>query len=105
VGTVCHGPALFPGIVDLKTGESIIKGKTITGFTTEGEYVMSLMDTLRGWSAKMVDEHAADLGAKYVRPPGVWDSFHVTDGRVVTGTNPASSKETANAILEAFEKL
>jgi hypothetical protein len=27
---------MFPGIVDLKTGESIIKGKTITGFTTEG---------------------------------------------------------------------
>jgi hypothetical protein len=55
---------MFPGIVDLKTGESIIKGKTITGFTTEGEYVMSLMDTLRGWGSKMVDEHAADLGAK-----------------------------------------
>jgi putative intracellular protease/amidase len=39
------------------------------------------------------------------RPPGVWDSFHITDGRVITGTNPASSMETAKAIVEAFEKL
>lgn len=40
-----------------------------------------------------------------VRPPGVWDAFHVTDGRLVTGTNPASAKETAQAAVEAFEKL
>jgi hypothetical protein len=39
------------------------------------------------------------------RPPGVWDSFHVTDGRLVTGTNPASAKETAEAAVEAFDKL
>jgi putative intracellular protease/amidase len=38
-------------------------------------------------------------------PPGPWDAFHVTDGRVVTGTNPTSAKETAEAVLEVFEKL
>ncbi|KAK3717805.1 plasma membrane heat shock protein [Vermiconidia calcicola] len=89
MSTLCHGPAIFPGVLDPKTGESIIKGKTITGFTTEGENVMHIMDTLRSWNAPMVDEHAANLGAKYTRPEGVWGSFHVVDGRVVTGTNPA----------------
>ena len=39
------------------------------------------------------------------RPPGVWDSFHVTDGRLVTGTNPQSAKETAEAVLVAFRAL
>ncbi|KAK3710568.1 plasma membrane heat shock protein [Vermiconidia calcicola] len=105
MSTVCHGPALFPGILDPETGESIIKGKTITGFTTEGENVMHIMETLRSWNAPMVDEHAANLGAKYTRPEGVWDSFDVVDGRVVTGTNPASATETANAVLKEFGKL
>ena len=37
--------------------------------------------------------------------PGPWDAFHVVDGRVVTGTNPASATETAEAIVEVFETL
>lgn len=64
MSTVCHGPAIFPGIVNPKTGDSIIKGKTITGFTTEGENMMGLMDTLRSWNASMIDEQADSLGAK-----------------------------------------
>lgn len=39
------------------------------------------------------------------RAPGVWDDFHVVDGRVVTGQNPASAKSTAEAVVAAFEKL
>jgi putative intracellular protease/amidase len=64
VSSVCHGPAIFPGIIDKKTGKSIIEGKTITGFTTEGEEVMGLMDTLRSWKEPLVDETAEQLGAK-----------------------------------------
>ena len=40
-----------------------------------------------------------------VRPEDPLGAFHVTDGRVVSGTNPASSTETAEAALEAFKKL
>src|SRR5208282_2420075 len=32
VGTVCHGPAILPGIIDSTTGKSIVEGKTVTGF-------------------------------------------------------------------------
>lgn len=71
VSAVCHGPAIFTNVVDLKTGEPIIKGKTITGFTTEAEYDMHLMDTLREWGSKMIDEHAAELGAK-CKPSFAW---------------------------------
>ena len=38
-------------------------------------------------------------------PSGPWDAFHVTDGRVITGTNPASAMETADVVIEVFEKL
>jgi len=105
VSAVCHGEALFPGVIDPATGKSIINGRTITGFTTEGESDMHLMDVIRGWNEPLIDEWADKLGGKYVRPKGVWDDFHVTDGRLVTGTNPQSARSTAKAAVEAFEKL
>jgi putative intracellular protease/amidase len=60
----CHGPAIFGGVIDAATGKSIINGKTITGFTTEGEYTMKLMDQLEKWGEPMVETLAEQLGAK-----------------------------------------
>jgi len=105
VSAVCHGEALLPGVIDPTTGKSIIAGKTITGFTTEAEYDMHIMDALRSWNEPLIDEWAEKTGAKYVRPGGVWDDFHIADGRLVTGTNPQSAKSTAKAAVEIFEKL
>lgn len=39
------------------------------------------------------------------RSAGIWDDFHVVDGRLVTGQNPASSTSTAKAAIEVFDKL
>ena len=47
VGTVCHGPAILPEIIDSKTGRSIVEGKTVTGFTIEGELIFNILDKLR----------------------------------------------------------
>ncbi|KAI1113749.1 class I glutamine amidotransferase-like protein [Nemania sp. NC0429] len=105
VSSVCHGPAIFANIVDTATGEPLIKGKTITGFTSEAETTMKIMEELRGWGKELVEELAARLGATYKRSEGVWDDFHVVDGRLVTGQNPASARSTAEAVVEAFEKL
>lgn len=37
----------MPGIIDAKTGKTIIDGKTVTGFTIEGELVFRILDKLR----------------------------------------------------------
>jgi putative intracellular protease/amidase len=37
VSAVCHGGAIFPGIIDKQTEKSVIAGKKVTGFTTRGE--------------------------------------------------------------------
>lgn len=66
----CHGPAIFPGINDAN-GVPIIKGKKITGFTTQAEVEMNVLDTLRGWKEKLVDEIAEELGATCK-----WDSSY-----------------------------
>jgi putative intracellular protease/amidase len=39
-----------------------------------------------------------------VRSEGVWDDYHIVDGRIVTGMNPQSAKSTATAAVEVFEK-
>jgi putative intracellular protease/amidase len=63
VSSVCHGPAIFANLIDPATNEPLIKGKRITGFTTEAEIDMKIMDELRSWNAEMVEEVAARLGA------------------------------------------
>ncbi|KKP00667.1 IgE-binging protein [Trichoderma harzianum] len=40
VSAVCHGPAIFANIKDKATGKPVIAGRTITGFTNEGEDVL-----------------------------------------------------------------
>jgi D-lactate dehydratase len=54
----------LPGVIDPATGKSIITGRTITGFTTEGEYDMELMDALRSWKEPLIDEWAEKLDGK-----------------------------------------
>ncbi|PNP37002.1 hypothetical protein TGAMA5MH_11100 [Trichoderma gamsii] len=63
VSSVCHGPAIFTNLLDTATGQPLIKGKKITGFTTEAENTMQIMDELRSWNSEMVEEVAARLGA------------------------------------------
>ncbi|OQO14258.1 hypothetical protein B0A48_01134 [Cryoendolithus antarcticus] len=106
VSAVCHGAALLPRAIDSATGKSIIAGKTVTGFTTEGEEVMGIDETLRKeWKVNYVDELVEAVGAKYVRPAGIWDDQYYVDGRIVSGVNPQSAKSTAEAAVRVFEGL
>lgn len=40
-----------------------------------------------------------------IRPTGVWDDYFITDGRIVTGTNPQSAKSTAEEAVRVFDSL
>jgi putative intracellular protease/amidase len=39
------------------------------------------------------------------RSTDVWDDYHVVDGRLVTGQNPASATSTAKASVDIFDQL
>jgi len=105
VSAVCHGPAILPGIIDAKTGESIIAGKAVTGFTTEGEVVLKVIDKIKQDKVPTIEEGAAKVGAKYLAPLHPFDDFSITDGRVPTGANPASARSTAERAVKAFDSL
>ncbi|CAK7274911.1 plasma membrane heat shock protein [Sporothrix epigloea] len=105
VASVCHGPAIFDGLLDLKTKQPLIKGKKLTGFTDEGEEALGIKEEVKAWGQPLVEEMATKLGATYMRAPGPWDDYHVVDGRLVTGQNPASAASAARAAVEVFDKL
>src|SRR5262244_1786159 len=105
VGTVCHGPAILPGIIDSKTGKSIVHGRTVTGFTIEGELIFRILDKLRADGVVPVVEAVTAAGAFYSGSVGAFDDYSITSGRVVTGTNPASGRSAAERGVKLFDNL
>jgi D-lactate dehydratase len=105
VGTVCHGPAILPGIIDSKTGKSIIEGKTVTGFTIEGELIFNILDKLRADKVVPVVEAVTAVGAFYSTSMNAFDDYSITSGRVVTGTNPQSGRSAAERVVRVFDSL
>jgi putative intracellular protease/amidase len=105
VAAVCHGGAIFPGIRDAVSGESIIAGKQVTGFSTEGDSLAGVLSKIHEDGKKTTEESAVSAGADYAAPPEPFGPFSVSSGRIVTGANPASAHITAAAALEAFETL
>lgn len=103
VAAVCHGPVIFDNLIDPSSGELLVKGKTITGFTTAGEDVMRVADVLKEKGFQSVEGIAGQLGATYRAPPGIWDDFSITDGKLVTGSNPASATLTAQKAIKALQ--
>jgi D-lactate dehydratase len=105
VGAVCHGPAIMPGIIDAKTGKSIIEGKTVTGFTIEGELIFNILDKLREDKVVPIVEAVTAVGAYYSTSMNAFDDYSVTSGRVVTGTNPQSGRSAAERIVRLFDSM
>jgi putative intracellular protease/amidase len=105
VAAVCHGPVILSGVIDPKTAKPIIDGKSVTGFTVEGEVIMEVFDKLKSDGARFVVDVVEKAGAYYSSPMLPFDDYSITVGRLVTGANPASARSTAERVLKAFEKL
>jgi putative intracellular protease/amidase len=94
VAAVCHAPAAFkhPQGAD---GKPLVSGKTVTGFTNTEEAAAGLTDVV----PFLVEDMLKANGGNYEKGPD-WASFVVTDGKLVTGQNPASSAEAARKLIE-----
>jgi len=103
VGTVCHGPAILPGIIDSKTGKSIVDGRTATGFTIEGELIFNILDKMREDKVVPIVEAVTAAGGYYSTSMNAFDDYSVTSGRLITGTNPQSGRNTAQRIVRLFD--
>jgi D-lactate dehydratase len=105
VAAVCHGPVLLPGVIDSNTGRSIIEGKTVTGFTVEGEVVLKVLDKLTSDGVAVVVDAVSKAAADYSSPMHPFDDYSITAGRLITGANPASARSAAERAVKAFDAL
>lgn len=104
---LCHGSAIL-AYAKNSQGEYIAKGRTVTGFANvEEDFADSAV-----WSYGMLprDKHVMPwriedrlkaIGANYVQG-GLWRSFAVRDGNLVTGQQNFSGAETARLVIEAL---
>jgi len=103
VGAVCHGPLALVGTTK-ENGDPILKGTRCTGFSTAEEAAMNLVPLAQSYIKADSPEMAmVQEGGQFEKATELWGNHVVTDGNVVTGQNPASSKSTAEAIIAAFD--
>src|SRR5689334_22524881 len=93
IAAVCHSPAVFHRV--MYDGVPLLKGKRVTGFTNGEEAAVHLTEVV----PFLVEDELKRIGGLYEKAAD-WASFAVTDGRLVTGQNPASSRAGAEALLK-----
>ncbi|MVM31157.1 type 1 glutamine amidotransferase domain-containing protein [Spirosoma sp. HMF4905] len=96
VSAVCHGPVSL-GNVKLKDGSYLVKGKNVTGFSAVEEANYAKEDV-----SFELEDLLKERGANYsaVDP---WQAYSITDGRLVTGQNPASAQGVAEKVIAILE--
>lgn len=95
-GFVCHAPGVLRH-VKAASGEPLVKGRQVTGFTNGEEADVELTDIV----PFLVEDELIALGANYQKGPN-WGSFIVEDGQLITGQNPGSSEAVAKALVAAL---
>lgn len=97
IGFVCHAPGVLKSVCG-PDGKPLIEGRKVTGFTNSEEEAVGLTEVV----PFLVENVLSANGGDYSRGPD-WGSYVVVDGKLVTGQNPASSREAAEALLELLK--
>ena len=92
IALVCHSPGVLRHVK--YKDEPLVKGKHVTGFTNGEEEEMKLTHVV----PFLVEDELLRLGAIFEKKAD-WQPFAITDGRLVTGQNPASSTVAAQNLL------
>jgi putative intracellular protease/amidase len=95
IALVCHSPGVLRHVT--YNGAPLVKGKHVTGFTNGEEEEVQLTHVV----PFLVEDELLRLGAIFEKVRN-WQPFSITDGRLITGQNPASSTVTAQALLKAL---
>ena len=92
-GFVCHAPGVLKDVRGAD-GEPLVKGRAVTGFTNTEEEAVGLTEVV----PFLVEDMLVAKGGRYSKGAD-WASYVLTDGTLVTGQNPGSSREAADALL------
>lgn len=98
VSAVCHGPAALTN-VQLKDGSYLVDGKKVNGFTNVEEQLFG-----QKWMPQfdfMLEDKLKERGGKFQSSPMML-SHVAEDGRLITGQNPMSTPEVAEAVVRSL---
>lgn len=94
VAAVCHGPAALVN-VKLSDGKYLVDGKNLTSFTNGEESEVQATDIVPFLLETELKNHGAIHHAA-----ANWSKHVITDGRLVTGQNPASAAGVGSEIVK-----
>ena len=96
VAAVCHAPAV---LLKAKTqsGEPLVKGKKVTGFSNSEEAAVGLTDIV----PYLLEDELTTMGGLYQKADDR-TSLALTDGLIITGQNPGSSAAVAQALVQSI---
>lgn len=95
IALVCHAPGVLRHLTYKDT--PLVQGKRVTGFTNSEEEEVHLIKVV----PFLVEDELKQLGGIFEKAPN-WQSFVVVDDHLITGQNPASSFDAAQALLKAL---
>lgn len=100
VSAVCHGVGGLLPLQD-ENGKPLIADRTVTGFA-------NIEETLSGIKSQVpfsLQNGLIARGAKYKQAFVPFTSYVVSDDRIITGQNPQSSKEIAEAVIKRLTSI
>ncbi|WP_436535792.1 type 1 glutamine amidotransferase domain-containing protein [Actinoplanes sp. HUAS TT8] len=93
VALVCHAPGVLRHVTN-PDGSPLVTGRSVTGFTNSEEEGVGLTEVV----PFLVEDELKAKGGDYSKGAD-WGSYVVRDGLLITGQNPASSAEAADALV------
>lgn len=98
ISAVCHGSTGFVD-VNYDNGKSIIENIKLTGFSNTEESAVELTKVV----PFLLEDELVKNGAIYSKSKKDFASHVVVDKNFITGQNPASAKQVAEAIVKKLE--
>jgi putative intracellular protease/amidase len=98
IALVCHAPGVLRHVTN-RDGTPFVQGRYVTGFTNSEEEAVGLTKVV----PFLVEDELIGLGAVFSRVKD-WGVHTVVDGQLITGQNPGSSGEAAEALLGALSQ-
>ena len=95
IAAVCHAPVAFKH-VRAPSGELLVKGRDVTGFSNSEEAAAGLTDVV----PESLEDMLIGEGANYLKGAEDFASFVVVDENLITGQNPASAAQAALKLLD-----
>jgi putative intracellular protease/amidase len=97
VSAVCHGPS---GLLDarLRSGAALVDGKQVTGYSWTEEIAVKRHHAV----PFSLEDELQKRGGTYSTSKVPFTSHVVVDGRLITGQNPRSAPDVAEAVVHAL---